>query len=326
MTDDGGSPERLYSALRTEIDKVLIGNEAVVEGLTIALLVRGHVLLEGVPGVAKTTIANLFAQALDLSYSRIQMTPDVLPADITGTHIYRESTESFELQRGPVFANVVVADEINRATPKTQSALLEAMQESTVTIEGEQLALPDPFVVVATQNPIEMEGTFSLPAAQRDRFVFKHHVDSPSAEDELTLLERFDEQPDLGPADVDTVVSEADVRAARTISDEVYVAPSVKTYIRDVVRETRQTDAIRFGASPRAGLQYLRAAKARAAIRGRDFVTPDDVKSLADPVLNHRLVLSTDAELRDLRPADVIADVLDSVETPSSPDVSPATN
>ena len=192
-------PEAVHEAIEREAARVLIGNEDIVEGITIAALTGGHILLEGVPGVAKTTIANLFARSSGLEYHRIQMTPDILPADITGTHVYREQTGEFELQRGPVFANLVVADEINRATPKTQSALLEAMQEGTVTIEGETLRLPDPFMVIATQNPIEMEGVFTLPEAQRDRFQLKLLVDLPDRDDERELLDRFDTSPRAGP-------------------------------------------------------------------------------------------------------------------------------
>jgi MoxR-like ATPase len=199
MTD----PASVAASIREEVGRVLIGNEDVVGRLTIALLTRGHVLLEGVPGVAKTTMANLMARSTGLAYNRIQMTPDVLPADVTGTNVYRETTGEFQVQKGPVFSNVVVADEINRATPKTQSALLEAMQERNVTIEGETYALPSPFFVIATQNPIEFEGTFTLPEAQRDRFQFKLTVDLPSRDNESAILDRFDSNPDLGADSVE---------------------------------------------------------------------------------------------------------------------------
>jgi MoxR-like ATPase len=313
-------PASLYEALRAEIQTVLVGNESVIEVLTIALLTGSHVLVEGVPGVAKTTTARLFAAATGLDAARIQMTPDVLPADVTGTHVYREGTGEFELQRGPVFANLVVVDEINRATPKTQSALLEAMEEGTVTIEGETLSLPDPFFVVATQNPIEMEGTYELPEAQRDRFQFKFTVETPEAEDELTLLDRFDDRPDLGPANVSQVVSTDEILEAREIVAGVHVADPVKRYLRELVNATRESADVEYGASPRAALALLDASKARAAISGREYVIPDDVKSLAQPVLAHRLVPSAEAELSDVTAEDVVADALDGVEPPDGID------
>jgi MoxR-like ATPase len=314
MTD----PETLYASLRDEAESVLIGNKDVLEALTIALLTRGHVLLEGVPGVAKTTIANVFARTTGLGYNRIQMTPDILPADITGTNIYREQTGEFELQRGPVFANVVVADEINRATPKTQSALLEAMQEGTVTIEGETLELPTPFIVIATQNPLEMEGVFELPEAQRDRFMFKLTVDLPDRETETAIIDRFERDPELGPAAVQQVVTTDEIAQAREQATNVHVDPKVKEYILDVVAGTREHQALDHGVSPRGSIAILHASKARAAIRGREFVTPDDVKSLAPKLLRHRVVLGTDAELSGQSVDSVLETVLDSVNTPET--------
>ncbi|MXR40705.1 AAA domain-containing protein [Halobaculum sp. WSA2] len=317
MSKAEGDPAAVYEALREEAGRVLIGNEEVLERITIAALTGGHVLLEGVPGVAKTTIANLFARATGLEFTRVQMTPDILPADITGSHIYRENVGEFELNKGPVFANVVVADEINRATPKTQSALLEAMQERTVTIEGETLALPDPFTVIATQNPIEMEGVFELPEAQRDRFQFKLTVDLPDRPVERELLDRFDADPGLGPSQTERVIDERDLMAAREAVGEVHVAPPVKEYILDVVRATRESEDIEYGASPRATLAFLNAGKARAAIHGREYVIPDDVKSLAMPILVHRLVLSTEAELGEESTERVVERILDRVAVPA---------
>jgi MoxR-like ATPase len=314
MTD----PASVAAAVREEVSKVLIGNEDTVDRLTIALLTRGHVLLEGVPGVAKTTMANLMARATGLEYNRIQMTPDVLPADVTGTNVYRENTGEFEVQKGPVFANVVVADEINRATPKTQSALLEAMQERTVTIEGTTHSLPDPFFVVATQNPIEFEGTFSLPEAQRDRFQFKLTVDLPDRETESAILDRFDREPGLGPNDVEQVVDPEGLEAAREAVTDIHVEQPVKEYILDLVAATRESPDTAHGASPRATLAFLNAGKAQAAIEGREYVIPDDVKALAEPILAHRLVLSTDAELSDMTAREVVQDVVDSVAPPSA--------
>jgi MoxR-like ATPase len=314
MTD----PAELFEAMRDEMEQVLIGNEAVVEGLAVALFSRGHVLLEGVPGVAKTTIAHLFARSSGLEYNRIQMTPDILPADITGTYIYRENVGEFELRRGPLFANVVLADEINRATPKTQSALLEAMQEQRVTIENETLDLPEPFIVIATQNPIEMEGTFTLPEAQRDRFQLKLTVDLPERAEEGKLLDRFDDESDLGPRSVERVVTEEELLDARDAVADVYVDDRIKEYIIDVVETTRGRSDVEYGASPRASLAFLDTTKARAAIRGREYVIPDDVKALAEPILAHRIVRSTEAELSDVSHTDIVANVLDSVEPPSA--------
>ncbi|WP_255150049.1 AAA family ATPase [Halorarius halobius] len=313
----------LYDAIQDELGRVLIGNEEIVESLTVALLTEGHVLLEGVPGVAKTTIANLFARASGLGFSRIQMTPDLLPADVTGTHIYREGTGQFELQKGPIFENIIVADEINRATPKTQSALLEAMEEGTVTIEGDTLPLPDPFMVIATQNPIEMEGTFALPEAQRDRFQLKLTVDLPDREMETQLLDRFDDDPGLDASSVEQVVGLEELQAARETVSEVYVDDSVKQYALDLVTATRESPEVEHGASPRASLAFLNAGKARAAIHGREYVIPDDVKRLAPWVLRHRLVLNTDAELSDVSSTDVVDSVLGSVSPPGSTEVTP---
>jgi len=312
MTD----PAAFHEAVREEASTVLIDNEAVLRGISIAALTGGHVLLEGVPGVAKTTIANLFARTSGLEYNRIQMTPDILPADITGTHIYREPTGEFELQRGPVFSNVVVADEINRATPKTQSALLEAMQEGSATIEGETLALPDPFMVIATQNPIEMEGTFALPEAQRDRFQLKLTVDIPGREMERRLFDRFNTDPDIAPSAVEQVVTRDDLVQARETVSAVHVADPVREYVLDIVRATRDSPDVEYGASPRATLAFLNAGKATAAIDGREYVIPDDIKDLAHPVLRHRLVLSTDAELGGESVDELITGLLDSTPLP----------
>jgi MoxR-like ATPase len=327
MTDV--DPEWVHEQIQSEVETVIVGNDEVVERLLITFLTRGHALLEGVPGVAKTSIANAFARTTGLGYNRIQMTPDLLPADITGTHIYRDATGEFELQRGPVFSNVVLADEINRATPKTQSALLEAMQEGQVTIEGDTLPLPSPFMLIATQNPLEMEGVFELPEAQRDRFQLKLTVDLPSSAEEQQLLDRFDEDPELTPESLEQVVTREDLLAARECVDDVYVDQKIRDYILAIVAATRESDAIEFGASPRAALTYMKVSKARAAIRGRDYVIPDDVNDLAQPTLAHRLVVSADADLRGRTTEDLVAEVLGSVDAPggsSSPAASQRTD
>jgi MoxR-like ATPase len=312
------SPAAVYEAIHEATSDVVVGNESVLEGLTIALLTDGHVLLEGVPGVAKTTIANAFSRAIGLSYSRVQMTPDMVPADISVTNVYQQATGEFTLRKGPIFANLVVADEINRATPKTQSALLEAMEESTVTIEGETLALPEPFMVVATQNPIEMEGVFELPEAQRDRFQLKYTVDVPDRTDERTVLERFDETPALAAEDVTQAVETSEIQAASDAVTDVFVADPVKEYILDIVAETRNSPALRYGGSPRATLAFLAGGKARAAIRGRSYVIPDDVKALTEPVLVHRVIRTTDAELSDRTVTEIIRAAVDGVSPPSA--------
>ncbi|AGB17446.1 MoxR-like ATPase [Halovivax ruber XH-70] len=314
----GADPSTIFEAIRTETSQVLVGADRQIEHLTIALLTRGHVLLEGVPGVAKTTMATLFARVTGLESRRIQLTPDILPADITGTHVYRESTGEFELQRGPVFTNVVIADEINRATPKAQSALLEAMQERQVSLEGDTLALPTPFMVVATQNPIEMEGVFELPEAQRDRFSFKLTVDLPDRSDERAIVDRFAADPTLGPAAVEPVVSPVAIESAREAVESVHVAEPITEYILDLVAASREHPDVAHGASPRATLAFVDGAKARAAIYDRSYVIPDDVKSIAEPTLVHRLVLETDATLSSTTGATIVDEILADVSPPGA--------
>jgi MoxR-like ATPase len=319
MTD----AEQIFDSIRNEVKTVLIGNDEILEMMTISLVTRGHILLEGVPGVAKTTIAKGFAQATGLDSKRIQMTPDLLPADITGTHIYRESVSEFELQRGPIFTNVLVVDEINRATPKTQSALLEAMQEGTVTIEGETLSLPDPFVVIATQNPIEMEGTYELPEAQRDRFQLKSNIELPNKENEIKLLHRFDRDSTLDPTDIEQVVTIDSILSARESASETYVSDSIKEYIRKIIKATRDHSNLSHGGSPRATLSLQRVTKAKAAIEGREYVIPDDVKQMSMPVLVHRLLVNSDAQLSNISSTDIIDEIVTDISPPSSPDWSP---
>jgi MoxR-like ATPase len=308
-------PEEVHSAILDEVNRVLVECDPIIEGITTALLAEGHVLLEGVPGVAKTTIANSVARAVGLDYKRVQMTPDILPVDITGSTIYREQTGEFEIKRGPLFTNVVLVDEINRATPKTQSALLEAMQERAVTIEGETLPLPSPFMIIATQNPVEIEGTFELPLAQRDRFLFKITVDLPERAAEQRMLERFDANPDLGPQSVQRVVTQEELERAREIAADVHVAELVTEYILDIVEATREHDRTEHGVSPRASLYLQRASKTRAAIRGRDYVIPDDVKAIAEWVIEPRLVLSPDANLAEVTGTEILSEILESIDS-----------
>jgi len=317
-------PTRIYESIQDAVGSVLIGQKRLTRGLTVAILTGGHVLVEGVPGVGKTLAARLFATATGLEYGRIQMTPDVLPADITGTQVYRETTGEFEFQRGPVFANVVVADEINRATPKTQSALLESMQERTVTVGGETLSLPEPFIVIATQDPIEYEGTFALPEAQRDRFQLKLSVSAPKREKQIELLDRFDNRPELSPDDVAQSVSREQLLTAQATVRDVYVATPIKEYIIDIIEATNDTETLNHGCSPRAAISLLNVAKAEAALQDRQYVIPSDVKSLATETLAHRVVLGTDAELSDLTTNSVLEDIITETPVPENVDLASA--
>lgn len=311
-------PQDLYEAINAETSEVLVGYEDVIEKITIAILTNGHILLEGVPGVAKTTAARLFARASSLQYQRVQMTPDVLPADITGTHVYRENSGEFKLRRGPIFTNVLLADEINRATPKTQSALLESMRERTATIEGDTLEVPRPFLVIATQNPVEYEGTYSLPQAQRDRFLFKIIMDIPERDIERQVLDRFTRDPELGPEDIEPAINPAQVGEARDVVQQIHVEDAVYEYLLDIIGTTRTHEATEFGASPRASVSFLHATQARAALKGREYVIPADIQTLANDVLNHRIILDTDADLSGQTSQDVIDEILRSVDPPEA--------
>lgn len=312
------NPSDLYSRLKEETGTVLIGNEETLRHITVAILTRGHVLLEGVPGVAKTTIATLVANATDLDHSRVQMTPDMLPADITGTTVYHQREGEFELQKGPVFTNLVIADEINRAPPKTQSALLEAMQEGRVSIEGSTLELPSPFIVVATMNPIEMEGTFELPEAQRDRFQMKLVTEIPDSGDERAILDRFDANPTLDASEVSPVFSRDELLSAREVIPETHIEDSVKDYILSIVQASREHRNVIHGGSPRATIALQNTAKAMARLEGRSYVIPDDIKKMAVPVLRHRLILSSDAELSQVSAETVIEEILQSLTPPGT--------
>jgi MoxR-like ATPase len=307
-----------YSA----VEGVLVGQRHLIDGLLIALLMDGHALLEGVPGLAKTLAVRTVAQALDLTFQRIQFTPDLLPADLLGTQIYQPHKGEFTLKKGPIFAHVILADEINRAPAKVQSALLEAMAERQVTIGEVTLALPDPFLVLATQNPIEQEGTYPLPEAQVDRFMLKLLVQYPSREEELQVLERMG-SPAVRPC-IQPVLSQQALLQLRQAADSVYVDRRVKEYLLDVVRATRQPAAyglplqqyIQLGASPRASLALLRSAKAHAFLQGRHYVVPEDVKVMAPDVLRHRLIVSFEAEAEELRPDHLIRRILDHLPVP----------
>jgi MoxR-like ATPase len=305
------------AALRAEVAKAVVGQDAVVSGLVIALLCRGHVLLEGVPGVAKTLLVRTLAAALSLDFKRVQFTPDLMPGDVTGSLVYDAKTAEFEFREGPVFTNLLLADEINRTPPKTQAALLEAMEERQVSVEGAARPLPDPFVVAATQNPIEYEGTYQLPEAQLDRFLLKLTVPLPPRDQEIAVLERhalgFDPR-DL--SHVKPVASAADLAAGREAAGRLHVAPEVLGYIVDVARATRQSPSLQLGVSPRGATALLAAARAWAWLSGREYVTPDDVKALARPALRHRIQLRPEAELEGATPDGVLDGILASVPVP----------
>ncbi|NMN95644.1 AAA family ATPase [Antrihabitans stalactiti] len=306
-------------AVRHEIGKAVVGNHNAVLYLVLALLCEGHVLLEGVPGVAKTLLVRALSKSLDVEYARVQFTPDLMPGDVTGSQIYDPHSAEFTFRRGPVFTNLLLADEINRTPPKTQSSLLEAMEERQVSVDGQALLLPDPFVVVATQNPIEQEGTYPLPEAQLDRFLFKVDVELPGRDDEYRILERhaagFDPR-DLAAAGVEAVATAGHIKAARKAVTTVTLAPQVIAYTVDVARATRLSPAVQHGASPRGATALLKAARAFAWLNGRGYVTPDDVKAVAVPVLRHRLFLRPEAELDGATPEAVLAALLHGVPVP----------
>ncbi|GIJ69386.1 AAA family ATPase [Virgisporangium ochraceum] len=305
--------------LRAEVGKAVIGQEAVVTGLVIALLCRGHVLLEGVPGVAKTLLVRTLAAALDLDAKRLQFTPDLMPGDVTGSLIFDARTAAFEFREGPVFTNLLLADEINRTPPKTQASLLEVMEERQVSVEGTPRRLPEPFIVIATQNPVEYEGTYPLPEAQLDRFLLKVNVPLPTRDEELGVLRAhhngFDPR-DLRAAGVKPVATAADLAAGRAAAGRVSVTDPVLAYVVDLCRATRVSPSLELGASPRGATALLAAAKAWAWLTGRDYVTPDDVKALARPTLRHRVRLRPEAELEGVSTDAVLDAVLATVPTP----------
>ena len=311
--------QALGRAIRGEIAKAVVGQQATVELLLVALFARGHVLLEGPPGTAKTLLAHSFARATGLDFGRIQFTPDLMPADIIGANLFNFQTSSFTLTRGPIFTELLLADEINRTPPKTQAALLEAMQERQVTVDGESLQLGDRFMVVATQNPIEQQGVYPLPEAQLDRFLFKQTVDYPSAEEERKIVASHGaRQTAMDPAQwgVEAVADEPSIAAAQAAVTGVRLVDDVIDYIAALIRGTRDVGDLESGASPRAGAMLAAGARARAAIDGRDFVIPDDVKQLAPALLRHRVILSPAAEINGRQVEDIVTDIIETIEAP----------
>ena len=298
-----------------EVERVVVGKRPQLRQIMTALLVGGHVLLEDYPGLAKTLIAKSFAAALGLEFKRVQFTPDLLPGDITGGYIYDRAQGRFELRKGPIFANIILADEINRASPKTQSALLEAMQEYQVTLEGETLPLPQPFMVLATQNPIEYEGTFPLPEAQLDRFLIKLSIGYPSPDEEQEMLRRRQARR-TDEAAVQCVTSVEELLRIRMAIEEIHLEPDIERYIVALVQATRTEQRVAVGASPRASLALLKLARAQAALDGRDFVIPDDVKAFVRPVLSHRLILDPSLWMQPHAVQDVISTILQQIPVP----------
>ncbi len=300
--------------VRANVGQVMVGKAEVTTFLIVALLCEGHILIDDVPGVGKTTLAKALARSLDLSFQRIQFTPDVLPSDVTGVSFFNQRTQEFQFRPGPIHANIILADEINRATPRTQSAMLEAMEERQVTADGETRLLPRPFIVLATENPIEFEGTFPLPEAQIDRFLMRLRLGYPERDEERQIARRFRRASPFD--DLRPISHAADLRGLSRICRNVHVGGAVEEYLVDLVRATRVIPQVELGASPRATLALFRASQALAAVRGRGYVLPDDIKELATPILEHRLVLGAGPRLEGRTAADVVAEVLQSIPTP----------
>jgi MoxR-like ATPase len=310
------SVQHISSRVIGNVEQAIVGKSREVHLVLVALLCRGHVLIEDVPGVGKTVLAKAIARSIGCSFKRIQFTPDLLPSDVTGVSIYNQSSGSFEYRPGPVVAQIVLADEINRATPKTQSALLEAMEESQITVDGVTHQLPQPFVVLATENPIEYEGTFPLPEAQLDRFLVRLSLGYPGRNSEIDILERQQYQHPLET--LDQVVEAEELIEAQAAVKQVYVDNLIKEYIVDLVEATRRHDDIYLGASPRGSLALYNSARAWGALQGRDFVTPDDVKDLAEPALAHRVIISPAARMKGIDSRGVVREILNTVPVPGT--------
>ena len=308
-----GAVQDLASRVRRGVQQIIVGKDDVIDLAIVAMLCRGHILVEDVPGIGKTTLAKALAQSLGCVFGRVQFTPDLMPIDVLGVNFYNQKSGDFEFRPGPVFSQVLLADEINRATPRTQSALLEAMQERQTTVDGVTMPLPDPFLVMATQNPIELEGTFPLPEAQLDRFMVRIRLGYPSEDEESKILTRFEREALFS---LDPVTDAGELVRVQEMVARVRVEESVRRYTVRIVHATREHRTLMLGASPRAALALYKTAQARAAIDGRDFVTPDDVKALASPVLAHRMILTSNARVRGHTAEQALADVLSSVAVP----------
>lgn len=303
--------------VRVEIGKVIVGQSKMIDQLLVAILANGHVLLEGVPGVAKTITAKLLSKTLSLDFSRIQFTPDLMPSDIIGTSVYDLSKSSFEFKKGPIFSNFILIDEINRAPAKTQAALFEVMEETQITADGTTYILDKPFIVIATQNPIEQEGTYRLPEAQLDRFLFKINIGYPNLKEEISILEKENDLQNKDKlAEITKIVSQSDILNFQGLVKQILIEPHLIEYIAKIVLNTRENPFLYLGASPRASIAILNAAKGFAAIKGRDFVTPDDIKEAAIPVMQHRVVVTPEREMEGLNSSEIIKQIIDSVEIP----------
>jgi MoxR-like ATPase len=304
-------------AIRHEIHKVIVGQDELINLLLAGLFTRGHVLIEGVPGIAKTLTVNLLAKTLNLNFKRIQFTPDLMPADVTGTSVYNTKTNDFEFKKGPIFSNIVLIDEINRAPAKTQAALFEVMEEQQVTIDGITYQLESPFMVMATQNPIEQEGTYKLPEAQQDRFLFRVKINYPSLEEEIEIITRFEgDFNQLAIKEVKQVLNSDAIVKCQTLVEKVFIKESLIRYIAEIIHHTRNTKDLVLGASPRASMAIVKTAKALAAIQGRDFVTPDDIQYAAFPVLNHRVILSPEKEMEGFDVKSILQELFLNIEVP----------
>lgn len=314
---DLSSLQQAAAGIKQEINKIIVGQDEMIELLIAAILADGHVLIEGVPGVAKTLTAKLLSRTMSVDFSRIQFTPDLMPSDIIGTSIFNLKTSEFEFKKGPLFSNIVLIDEINRAPAKTQSALFEAMEERQITADGKTYPLTAPFIVLATQNPIEQEGTYRLPEAQLDRFIFKIEVNYPSLDEETKILSEYHTRKNK--VDITTVLSvinAVDIKSFRSDVSEIHIDNNLISYIAKIVNQTRNNSALYLGASPRASLAILSTSKAVAAIRGRDFVLPDDVKFVAPHVLKHRVLLTPEKEMEGIATTDIIKQIVEQIEIP----------
>ena len=309
-------PRKVLNGVVANVEKVILGKAPEVRQAVVAMVADGHLLIEDVPGTGKTMLARALAVSTGCSFNRIQFTPDLLPSDVTGVSVYNQKTEDFEWRQGPINSQIVLADEINRATPKTQSALLEAMEERQVTVDGVTRPLPPPFMVMATQNPVEYEGTFPLPEAQLDRFLLRIHLGYPDANDEIAVLEGQQKQHPIET--LDAVASPEEIREVHEVVRDIWVDPALKQYAVQLVAATRAHDAVYLGASPRGSLALFRCAQASALLAGRDYVIPDDMKALAHAALGHRIILSPSAQVRNQDARTVIDDVLDRVAVPGS--------
>ncbi|HPJ09449.1 MAG TPA: MoxR family ATPase [Flavobacterium sp.] len=303
--------------IRQQIETVIVGQHKMVDQMLVAILANGHVLLEGVPGVAKTITAKLLARTLDIGFSRIQFTPDLMPSDILGTSVFDLKKSEFEFRKGPIFSNLILIDEINRAPAKTQAALFEVMEERQITIDGSAYIMDTPFLVIATQNPIEQEGTYRLPEAQLDRFLFKISIDFPKLAEEITIIQREHSLQDHGKLEnIQSVLSSSEIRKYQSLVKQVVIEPQLVEYIAKIVVNTRENGFLYLGASPRASIAILNAAKGFAALHGRDFVTPEDIKEAAIPVLQHRVIVAPEREMEGISSSEIIRQILEMVEIP----------